>query len=61
MPGAFGRRFDTVINSVADDTGQRIADHLDHLAIEFDVAGADGASRVLFYERGDDQARWLLG
>lgn len=29
-------------------------------AIEFDVAGIDGASRVLFYERGDEQARWVL-
>lgn len=29
--------------------------------VYFDVGGADGASRVLFYERGDDQARWVLG
>ena len=29
--------------------------------IEFDVGSADGESRVLFYERGDDQARWVLG
>jgi len=28
--------------------------------IEFDVSAADGVSRVLFYERGDDQARWVL-
>ncbi|MFP5489122.1 MAG: hypothetical protein ACLGHQ_12555, partial [Acidimicrobiia bacterium] len=28
--------------------------------IEFDVAGIDGVSRVLFYERGDEQARWVL-
>lgn len=28
--------------------------------ITFDVATADGASRVLFYERGDEQARWVL-
>ena len=27
----------------------------------FDVGVADGDSRVLFYERGDDQARWVLG
>lgn len=26
----------------------------------FDVSTADGTSRVLFYERGDDQARWVL-
>lgn len=30
-------------------------------AIEFDVSGVDGVSRVLFYERGDEQARWVLG
>jgi hypothetical protein len=28
--------------------------------IEFDVSGIDGVSRVLFYERGEDQARWVL-
>jgi hypothetical protein len=27
----------------------------------FDVSSADGSSRVLFYERGDEQARWVLG
>ncbi len=27
--------------------------------LAFDVSGADGRSRVLFYDRGDDQARWL--
>lgn len=29
--------------------------------IRFDVSSADGVSRVLFYERGDEQARWVLG
>jgi hypothetical protein len=29
--------------------------------IEFDVSGADGTSRVLFYERGEERARWVLG
>ena len=29
-------------------------------SIEFDVSGADGRSRVLFYERGEDRARWVL-
>jgi hypothetical protein len=29
--------------------------------VRFDVSTADGTSRVLFYERGDDQARWVLG
>ena len=28
--------------------------------IRFDVAGAGGDSRVLFYERGDERARWVL-
>jgi len=28
--------------------------------LQFDVSGADGTSRVLFYERGDDSARWVL-
>ncbi len=29
--------------------------------VTFDVSAADGVSRVLFYERGEDQARWTLG
>jgi len=29
--------------------------------VTFDVSTADGTSRVLFYQRGDDQARWVLG
>ena len=32
---------DAMIDRVADDVGQRIADHLDHLAIELDVAAVD--------------------
>jgi hypothetical protein len=28
--------------------------------IRFDVSAADGDSRVLFYERGDERARWVL-
>ena len=28
--------------------------------LRFDVAGADGTSRVLFYERGDTTLRWIL-
>ena len=28
--------------------------------IRFDVSGARGDSRVLFYERGDELARWVL-
>lgn len=29
-------------------------------AVTFDVSQADGVSRVVFYERGDDRARWVL-
>ena len=29
--------------------------------VRFDVSGADGVSRVLFYERGEDGVRWVLG
>ena len=29
-------------------------------SLHFDVSSADGSSRVLFYERGDEQARWVL-
>ena len=29
-------------------------------SLHFDVPSADGSSRVLFYERGDEQARWVL-
>jgi hypothetical protein len=29
--------------------------------VRFDVSIADGSSRVLFYERGDEQVRWVLG
>ena len=36
-----GGRLDAMIDRVADDVGQRIADHLDHLAIELDVAAVD--------------------
>lgn len=28
--------------------------------VAFDVTTADGSSRVLFYERGDDRARWVI-
>ena len=28
--------------------------------IAFDVGAVDGSSRVLFYERGEEQARWVL-
>ncbi len=31
-----------VIHGIADDVGQRIADHLDHLAIQLDILALDG-------------------
>src|SRR5690606_19639298 len=33
----------------------------DTCTVTFDTSSADGSSRVLFYERGDQQARWVLG
>ncbi len=33
---------------------------LQECELRFDVSTADGTSRVLFYDRGDDQARWVL-
>ena len=38
LVAALLRRLDAVIDRVADDVAQRIADHLDHLAIELDIA-----------------------
>jgi hypothetical protein len=35
-------------------------DGLETCTITFDVTGVDGVSRVLFYERGEEQARWVL-
>lgn len=29
-------------------------------SVAFDTSAADGVSRVLFYRRGDQQARWVL-
>lgn len=34
---------------------------VEQCVVAFDVSAADGSSRVLFYERGDEQARWVLG
>lgn len=35
-------------------------DGVESCSIEFDVSGVDGVSRVLFYERGEEQARWVV-
>lgn len=45
---------------VAGSTCGRSGDTVATCTIEFDVGGIDGVSRVLFYERGDEQARWVL-
>jgi hypothetical protein len=31
-----------------------------HCTLRFDVSGARGDSRVLFYERGDERVHWVL-
>ena len=33
---------------------------VERCSVRFDVSDADGDSRVLFYERGDERARWVL-
>ena len=47
--------------TVADTTCPPTETELVVCAVTFDVGLADGVSWVLFYERGDDQARWVLG
>lgn len=39
-------------------TGTTVAEQA--CVVRFDVSGVDGTSRQLFYERGEDQARWVL-
>jgi hypothetical protein len=46
---------------LADTTCAPADSSIQACLVTFDVAQADGVSRVLFYERGDDQARWVLG
>ena len=47
--------------SVAESTCPPSGSQVRSCTVTFDVAAADGVSRVLFYERGDEQARWVLG
>lgn len=47
--------------SVAESTCPPSGSQVRACTVTFDVAAADGVSRVLFYERGDEQARWVLG
>ncbi len=53
--GAQLGRLDAVVDRVADDMGERIADHLDHLAVELDVA-AVGFEPDLLAEVGGEVA-----
>ena len=46
--------------SVADTTCAPAESGLQACLVSFDVSAADGVSRVLFYERGDGRARWVL-
>ena len=48
------------IDTDADDAcgGTTVAETV--CVVRFDVSVADGSSRVLFYERGEEQARWVL-
>ena len=45
---------------LATSTCMASAVELQTCSITFDVSGLDGISRVLFYERGEEQARWVL-
>lgn len=49
----------TRVDGAGDDCGATtVADQ--RCVVRFDVSAADGESRVLFYERGDEQVRWAL-
>lgn len=52
---ASGRRVDPEPNPCVAS-----ADRPVNCEVRFDVSNADGTSRVLFVERGDQQARWVL-
>jgi hypothetical protein len=45
---------------VADTTCPPIGSDAVECDLVFDVSAVDGTSRVLFYDRGDEQARWQL-
>ncbi len=56
---ASGRAVDP--EPLADDQScARFTPDVQTCVLRFDVSGADGRSRVLFYGRGDDRARWVL-
>lgn len=63
--GATGFRLIASGRPIVADTGPgrcgRTSVRASECTVSFDVSSADGSSRVLFYERGDEQARWVLG
>jgi hypothetical protein len=57
---ASGRAVDPVAGGFAGACGPAtVAEQT--CVVRFDVSAADGTSRVLFYERGEDGVRWVLG
>lgn len=56
---ASGRPVPVDLSGGGDTCGATGADVVT-CTIRFDVSVADGNSRVLFYERGDESARWVL-
>lgn len=46
--------------AIADECGASGVDARTCVVV-FDTSSADGSSRVLFYDRGDESARWVLG
>jgi hypothetical protein len=45
---------------LVEDTCSPVTVALSSCGVAFDVSGADGRSRVLFLERGEEQGRWVL-
>ncbi len=52
----------SVVPSTETTDGVCLATAIDQQTchVRFDVSSADGSSRVLFYERGDEQVRWVI-
>lgn len=56
---ASGRAVSSETGGAADACSATTVDE-QSCVVRFDVSQADGSSRVLFYDRGDDGARWVL-
>jgi hypothetical protein len=57
---ASGRESERVDDAVAASSCAAATLEAQPCTLAFDVSPADGVSRVLFYRRGDQQARWVL-